>query len=90
MIDKDFIDTIIKRLGDSIPPSLQAFKSDLERNFRVTLHNTFDKLQLVTREEFEVQQGVLAKTRAKVAALEKQLELLEKNSLQHPVDKKKK
>ncbi len=68
-----------KRLSDSLPPDLKKFKHDLEKNFRVVLQNVFAKLDLVTREEFNVQKGVLTKTRAKISLLEKHVTQLEKH-----------
>lgn len=88
MLDRDFIDNIAKRLTDAVPPGLQAVKQDLERNFRSVLQSTFAKLDLVTREEFDVQTGVLAKTRAKLEALEKQIADLEAQLLDKPTDNK--
>lgn len=81
MLDPDFIDTIVKRLSDAIPPGLQTLKQDLERNFRSILQSTFAKFDLVTRDEFDVQTGVLAKTRAKLELLEQQIAALEKQLL---------
>jgi BMFP domain-containing protein YqiC len=86
MLDRDFIDNIVKRLADAVPPGLQAVKADLERNFRSVLQSTFAKLDLVTREEFDVQAGVLAKTRAKLEALEQQIAELEAKLLDKPTD----
>lgn len=54
--------------------------SDVERNLRVMLAGVFDKLQLATREELEIQQQVLARTREKVAALEARIAKLETDS----------
>lgn len=81
MIDTPLFEDILKRLTDAIPPSLQNVKQDLERNFRAVLQSTFNKLDLVTREEFDAQTGVLLKTRTKVEHLEKQLAELEKQLL---------
>jgi ubiquinone biosynthesis accessory factor UbiK len=77
MFDSDFINDVTKRLSDCIPPNLSKFKKDLEKNFRVVLQSVFSKLDLVTREEFNVQKGVLLKTRAKLNLLEKQIAELE-------------
>ena len=52
---------------------------ELEENFRSVLRNGLGKLDLVTREEFEVQEAVLARTREKLEALEKRLEEIEKD-----------
>ena len=51
--------------------------ADLENNFRSVLRSGLGQLDLVTREEFEVQEAVLAKTREKVEALEARLKELE-------------
>jgi ubiquinone biosynthesis accessory factor UbiK len=50
---------------------------DLERNFRALLASTFERLELVSREEYDVQVQVLARTREKLEALEKRLAQLE-------------
>lgn len=52
--------------------------ADLEKNLRVLLQSTFARLDLVTREEFDVQREVLARTRARLEALEAKLAALEK------------
>lgn len=70
-------DTILKRFGTSLPPGAGVLKEDLENNLRATLHSVFDKLDLVTREEFEVQAQVLARSRAKLEQLEKTVAELE-------------
>jgi hypothetical protein len=77
MLNAKFIDDIAKRLSDAIPPGLHTAKADIERNFHAILQGLFAKLDLVTREEFDAQVGVLAKTRAKLELLEKQLLELE-------------
>ena len=50
---------------------------DLEKNFRGMMSSAFSRLDLVTREEFDVQREVLARTRAKLEALEAKLAELE-------------
>ncbi len=50
---------------------------DVEKNLRALLSSTFARLDLVTREEFDVQQEVLRRTREKLEQLEKQLQALE-------------
>ena len=81
MFDPKAIDDIANRLADTIPPGLNALKEDMEKNFRAILQSAFGKLDLVTREEFEVQKAVLAKTRQKLEALEGQVAALEQNNL---------
>ncbi len=81
MFDPKAIDDIANRLADTIPPGLNALKEDMEKNFRAILQSAFGKLDLVTREEFEVQKAVLAKTREKLEALEGQVAALEEKIL---------
>ncbi|WP_428353267.1 ubiquinone biosynthesis accessory factor UbiK [Methyloprofundus sp.] len=77
MFDPKSIDDIATRLSDAIPPGLSNFKEDMEKNFRAILQSALGKMDLVTREEFEVQKGVLAKTRSKLEALEQRVEAME-------------
>lgn len=79
MFDINFINDKVKQFSDEIPAEAKKFKHELTKNFRAALQSMFAELDLVTREEFDVQKGVLAKTRAKINALSKQLEQLEKN-----------
>ncbi len=76
-MDSKTIEDLAKRLSAAIPDGLKELQQDMEKNFRTVLESTFTKLNLVTREEFEVQKGVLARTRAKVEALEVQVKTLE-------------
>lgn len=87
MFDTKFIDDTVKRLSESLPPGLSKFKKELEKNFRAILQSMFTKLELVTRDEFDVQKKVLTKTRVKINALEKQINDLE-NHLPKPKIKK--
>lgn len=77
MIDPKILDDLAKKLADAVPTSVRELQQDMEKNFHATLQSTFTKLDLVTREEFEVQTAVLARTRAKVDALQKQVDQLE-------------
>ena len=76
-MNKPLFDTILKRFSSTLPPGAGILKEDLENNLRAALHSTFDKLDLVTREEFEVQAQVLARSRAKLEQLEKTVAELE-------------
>ncbi len=67
------IDELARRLAESVPQGLRSMKDDLEKNFRSVLQAGLGKLELVTREEFEVQEAVLARTRQKLEALEERL-----------------
>ncbi len=64
------IEEIARRLMDNLPPALRATQRDLESNFRAVLRASLGKLDLVTRDEFDVQTRVLERTRARLEALE--------------------
>jgi BMFP domain-containing protein YqiC len=75
--DPRLIDDLARRLAGSVPESVMAVRRDLEANFKGVLQGQLAKLDLVTREEFDVQANVLKRTRSKLAALEKRLAELE-------------
>ena len=77
MIDFRMLDELSQRLGAMLPPSVGEARADLQKNFRAALQAGLTRLDLVTREEFEVQQAVLLRTREKLEALEKRLAELE-------------
>ena len=72
------IEELARKLADAVPDGVRSIQSDLEKNFRSVLQASIGKLDLVTREEFEVQEAVLTKTREKLEALEARLKELEK------------
>jgi BMFP domain-containing protein YqiC len=77
MIDLKNLDDLARKLSDLVPPGLKDARTDLEQNFKSTLQAGLGKLDLVTREEFEVQRAVLLRTREKIDALERALTVLE-------------
>ena len=77
MIDSKVFDDISKRIADNIPAGIQMLQDDLKQNVRSAVEAGLSHLNLVTREEFDVQAKVLARTRAKLEALEKQVAELE-------------
>jgi hypothetical protein len=68
---------ITRRLSALLPPAGEQFRDDLKKNFRTALTAALGRMNLVTREEFDVQQAVLLRTRQKLETLEKQLTELE-------------
>ena len=76
-MNNESVENIASKLADSVPESLRAVRDDLEQNFRAVLRASLARLDLVTRDEFEVQQAVLARTREKLEALEAKLKELE-------------
>jgi len=71
------LDKLARALAESVPEGLRSVREDLEKNFRSVLQSGIGKLDLVTREEFDVQEAVLARTREKLEALEVRLQELE-------------
>lgn len=77
---RESIDKLARRLAASLPQGLIAVRDDVEQNFRAVLKSSLARMDLVTREEFEVQELVLARTREKLDALEKRLAACEQAS----------
>ena len=73
----NFIEELARKLAANVPGSVRALQADLERNFEALLGTTFEKLQLVSREEFDVQRRVLERTRDKLTRVEAELKTLE-------------
>jgi len=74
------VNEIAKRLWASLPAAVRGAQVDLENNFRVVLRSTLGKMDLVTRDEFDVQTKVLERTRARLAVLEARLAQLEQQA----------
>lgn len=68
---------LIAQLSDALPSNLGVLKKDFEKNCQAILATFFDKFDLVTREEFDTQSKVLARTRKKLEDLEQQIKQLE-------------
>ncbi|MEO8670377.1 MAG: accessory factor UbiK family protein [Tahibacter sp.] len=77
MIDVSTIDELARRLAEMVPAGLRETRQDLSDNFRDTLRAGLKKLELVTREEFDVQRCVLLRTREKIESLEQRVAELE-------------
>ena len=80
MMENKTLDDLATQLSKLMPAQLSAAGEDLSQNMRAILQGWFDRLDLVTREEFEIQKAVLERTRAKLEALQEQLESLEQES----------
>lgn len=76
-MDKQSIDQLAQKLAEAVPQGLKSVGNDLEKNFRALLNSGISKLDLVSREEFDVQQAVLARTREILEKLEQRLQSLE-------------
>ncbi len=75
--DPKTLDELARRLAESVPPGLSSMREELEQNFRSVLQSGLSRLDLVTRQEFEVQSGVLRRTRERLDQLEERLRRLE-------------
>jgi BMFP domain-containing protein YqiC len=78
MFDDTKIDAFIKQVLDNLPTELTQIKQDLEKNIRAAINSSFSKMELVTREEFDVQAALLARTRVLLEEMEQKVEQLEK------------
>lgn len=71
-------DDFARRLGEMLPPGLERLREDMQRNARSAMESALARMDLVTREEFDVQVAVLARTREKLEALERRVAELER------------
>jgi ubiquinone biosynthesis accessory factor UbiK len=72
--DFQTLDEITRKLAAALPRELRTARAELEEQFRAVLESAFDRMDLVTREEFEIQKKVLLRTREKLEALERKLD----------------
>jgi ubiquinone biosynthesis accessory factor UbiK len=78
--DPKSLDELARKLADAVPPGLAALRDDLERNFKAVLQAGLAKLDLVTRQEFDIQAAVLRRSRERLEELEKRISALEEGS----------
>ena len=78
MLDPKQLDELTRRVADALPPGFGDIQHDVKKNLHAALQSVFNRLDLVTREEFEVQSAVLQRTREKLEALEACVADLEK------------
>ncbi len=81
-MDNSRIEDIARRLFDGLPEAARTMRRDIETNFRAVLQSSLGKLDLTTREEFEVQTKVLERTRARIEQLEQRIVTLEKRLIE--------
>ena len=72
-LDFNTLDELTRKLAAAVPDELKSARAELETRFRGILDDLFTRMELVTREEFEIQRRVLARTREKLEALEEKL-----------------
>jgi BMFP domain-containing protein YqiC len=83
-MDPRFIDDLARKLSAAVPQGLTDMRRDLEDNFKAVLQSALARMDLVTRQEFDVQAGVLRRTREKLEALEAKVAALEAEAGKSP------
>ena len=76
-INSNSLDDLARRLADSVPESIRSIGRDLEGNFKAVLQAYLSKLDLVSRNEFDIQTALLARTQSTLAVLETRVKELE-------------
>ena len=74
------LDDLSRRLAESVPESVRSFGREMEGNFKAVLQSQLSKLDLVSRQEFDVQAALLERTQSRLATLEARLKELETKS----------
>jgi BMFP domain-containing protein YqiC len=79
MLDPKKLEEVVQSISNALPSGVSAMQKDTEKNIRAVLSSTFTKLDLVTRDEFDIQTQVLHRTREKLEALEQRVAQLEQS-----------
>jgi len=87
--DDNFFENLTKKLADAVPENVKTLRHDMEKNFRQIIHSVFAKMDLITREEFDIQVMVLSKARGKIEKLEEKIKELEKRLVTKKTKKEK-
>lgn len=77
MLQAKQLEELAAQLGQVVPPGLKSLRAELEANFRAVLHANLEKFDLVSRERFDLQAELLARTQSRLSALEKRIKALE-------------
>ena len=78
MIDNKTLDEMARKFTEMLPESVRNAQKDVEKNVKASLSGAFQRMDLVTREEFDVQLALLERTRERLAAMEERVTALEK------------
>lgn len=81
MLDKNTLDSLAQRLADALPSDLHALRGDVEKTFHGVLRGALSSLDVVSRDEFDAQSAVLARTREKLEQLTAQVAEVEQRML---------
>lgn len=79
MIDARVFDDLANTLGKLLPPGVAELKEDFEKNAKAAVQSALSNLDVVTREEFDVQSQVLQRTRSRLQALEERVAAMDSN-----------
>ena len=88
MIDPKKIEQIARQVHESMPKGLRDLGEDVEKKIRQVLQSQLTRMDLVSREEFDVQTQVLLRTREKLALLEQRISDLESRAAAPTVEEK--
>ena len=77
MIDPKKIEEMARQVHNALPPGLRSLGEEVDKKIKQVLQSQLNKLDMVSREEFDVQTQVLMRTREKLTALEEKLAQLE-------------
>lgn len=77
MLNPSQLESLVNKVTEVLPAGFGEVPENMQKNLKMTLSSVFQKMDLVSREEFDIQTQVLAKTRQKLEALEKQVAELE-------------
>ncbi|QHJ12291.1 putative protein YqiC [Paraglaciecola mesophila] len=86
MLDPKKLEDIAKQITEAIPPGVKTMAEGAESKVKQVLQSQLNKLDFVSREEFEIQSNVLIRTREKLAVLEAKLDALEKSQQDKKTD----
>ena len=86
MFDPRKLDDVVRRLGEGLPEALTDVRSDFEKTLRLGVQQVLSSMDVVTREDFEVQRLVLERSRERLEALEKRVALLEAERASNVLD----
>ena len=79
-LDPKILDDLSARVSQLLPPPARNLGQDIEKNIKAALAGAFAKLDLVTREELEIQSAVLQRTRERLVELEQRVQQMEQQA----------
>jgi BMFP domain-containing protein YqiC len=85
MISRLPVDEILRRFAGLLPEGTELLREDIKKNLRSAVEAALSRMDLVTREEFDVQAALLSRSRARLEAMEKQVAALEEALRGRPV-----